>query len=193
MLRAGTVRVRVKVIRPPSTSPRELPREPVEIAAAPAAVPATPVTETPIADAESPVTVSPITPAPTTTTTSDAAPSVTAPVVTTSPVTTAPVTRTPVPRRLLSRQLQSPCGSGQPTAPCGCNFDPVAASLQLRRASRSLLRPRSCRILARRPRGPIRRSPRRSLERTHASTVARDRRPRDDPRTGCRTCRPCPP
>jgi rare lipoprotein A len=95
MLRAGTVRVRLKVIRPPSTSPREPLREPVEITAAPAAAPTTPATETPIADAEAPVTVSPTTVGPVTTT-SDAAPSDTAPAVTTSPVAKAPVTTAPM-------------------------------------------------------------------------------------------------
>lgn len=73
MLRAGTARVRLKVIPPPSTPLREPPREPVEITAAPAAAPAAPATEPPIADAEPPVTV----PSVTTTTPASAPPAVT--------------------------------------------------------------------------------------------------------------------
>jgi rare lipoprotein A len=96
MLRAGTVRVRLKVIRPPNPLPNVSPHEPVEIAAAPAAVLSTSETETPIADAEAPVSASPMTGAPVRTTTSDAAPSVTAPAITTSPVTMSPVTAAPV-------------------------------------------------------------------------------------------------
>jgi rare lipoprotein A len=97
MLRAGTVRVRLKVIRPPNTPPREPLREPVEIAAAPAA-PTTPATETPIAEGEAPVSVSPTTVAPVTATTSDAAPSDAAPAITTLPTATAPITRAPITR-----------------------------------------------------------------------------------------------
>jgi rare lipoprotein A len=83
MLRAGTARVRLKVIQPPSaipvTSPgapnippsappnipvSTPPREPVEITAAPAVVPAEPAasaTEPPIADAQPPGTSPPVT------------------------------------------------------------------------------------------------------------------------------------
>jgi rare lipoprotein A len=78
MLRAGTARVRLKVIPPPSISPNNPPREPVEITAAPAVVPAvptTPVTEPPIADAAPLVT----------TTTPVAEPAITAPVTTAPP------------------------------------------------------------------------------------------------------------
>lgn len=89
MLRAGTARVRLKVIPvpspaprmppeiPPSTPPREPPHELVEITAAPAepaAVPPTPATEPPIADAAPPVFEPPVT-----TTTPAAEPAVTAP------------------------------------------------------------------------------------------------------------------
>jgi rare lipoprotein A len=61
MLRAGTARVRLKVIPPPSTlqrTPPDIPpATPVEITAAPVAAPITPPTEPPIADAEPPVAV----------------------------------------------------------------------------------------------------------------------------------------
>lgn len=73
MLRAGTARVRLKVIPPPSTPLREPPREPVEITTAPAAAPTAPATEPPIADAEPPSTV----PSVTTTTPASAPPAVT--------------------------------------------------------------------------------------------------------------------
>jgi len=92
MLRAGTTRVRLKVIPPPSTlpstPPRTPPTEPVEITAAPTAVPASaptiPATEPPIADAEPPVTVPPVTTPPPV-----SSPAVSPPAVT-SPATTAP-------------------------------------------------------------------------------------------------------
>jgi rare lipoprotein A len=88
MLRAGTARVRLKVIPPPTMPPRtspgippsEPPREPIEIAAAPSApssVPTTPAAEPPIADAAPPV--------------STAAPAAEPPV--TPPATTAPPAR----------------------------------------------------------------------------------------------------
>lgn len=93
MLRAGTARVRLKVIPPPSTPPREPPREPVEITAAPTvatAAPATPAAEPPIADVESPVTAPSVAP-----TTPDAALTVTAR-TTTPPVTQTPLSAPPV-------------------------------------------------------------------------------------------------
>ena len=95
MLRAGTTRVRLKVIPPPSSapvdippreplreSPHEPPHEPVEITAAPVVVPAAPTTpaaQPPIADAPPAV----IAPAPT-------EPPVTVPPVTTTPLSAAP-------------------------------------------------------------------------------------------------------
>jgi rare lipoprotein A len=73
MLRAGTARVRLKVIPPPSVSPstppREPPRESVEIAETPAE-PAAPAAAPPVA-APAPLVIAP----PVTTTTSDAEPS----------------------------------------------------------------------------------------------------------------------
>ena len=87
MLRAGTARVRLRVIPPPSTMPAASsrtpsnipvtapPREPAETTAAPAIVPATPATEPP---------------------TADPAPLVTAPTVT-APSVTAPLTVPPSP------------------------------------------------------------------------------------------------
>jgi rare lipoprotein A len=77
MLRAGTARVRLKVIPSrstlpnisPNTSPRTPPHEPVEITAAPAAVPAASATQPPTAD--------------------------TAPLVTSPPATAPPVTAAP--------------------------------------------------------------------------------------------------
>jgi rare lipoprotein A len=90
MLRAGTARVRLKVIPPPSfppnAPPREPPPEPVEITAAPAAhaaVPTTPATEPPIAAAEPPVMVPPVT-----------TPLPVSPPAVTTPATTAPPTAT---------------------------------------------------------------------------------------------------
>ena len=101
MLRAGTARVRLKVIPPPSIMPAASsrtppnippstpPREPAEITTAPAVVPAaptTPATEPPIADAAPLVTAPPvITAAPA------AEPAATEPPVT-APATTAPLT-----------------------------------------------------------------------------------------------------
>jgi len=80
MLRAGTARVRLKVIPPPSVRPyippNTPPREPDEIATTPAAesaAPTTPAAEPPIADAETPVTAPPVT-----TTTPVGSPAVTA-------------------------------------------------------------------------------------------------------------------
>ena len=86
MLRAGTARVRLKVIPPPNPQTnippnapsREPPREPVEIATAPAAPASAPTT---------PVTGSPIV---------DPAPAVTAPAPTEPPVTPPLVTATPL-------------------------------------------------------------------------------------------------
>jgi len=95
MLRAGTARVRLKVIPPPSMPsdippsippnipPRTPPREPDQIAATPAvatAAPTAPAIESPIADAEPPVTTPPVTTTtpvspPAVTTTTKAAPS----------------------------------------------------------------------------------------------------------------------
>jgi rare lipoprotein A len=92
MLRAGTARVRLKVIPPPSTPPQEPRREPVEITAASAAPASTPPTlpAEPL-DAAPPVTVPSVT-----TTSPDAAPAVTAPpIITTSPDAASPVTATP--------------------------------------------------------------------------------------------------
>lgn len=87
MLRAGTARVRLKVIPPPSTPanipprtpPREPPREPVEIATAPAA-PASAPTTSPTTDAAPPVTEPAVT-----TATSAPEPAVTAPASTAPP------------------------------------------------------------------------------------------------------------
>ena len=97
MLRAGTARVRLKVIRPPSfplsTPPVTPPREPVAITAAlaaPTPAPTTPATQPPIADTAPPVTVAPVT-----TATPDAVPTVMTPPITTSPVTTPHVSATP--------------------------------------------------------------------------------------------------
>jgi rare lipoprotein A len=64
MLRAGTARVRLKVIPQPSTPLREPPREPVEITAVPAAAPTAPATEAPIAGAEPRVPVPSVTTTP---------------------------------------------------------------------------------------------------------------------------------
>jgi rare lipoprotein A len=79
MLRAGTARVRLRVIPPPRTPatipPLTPPREPVEIAAVPAAGAPAPANQPPIADT---------------------APAVTAPGVTVPPLTTTPVNGTPV-------------------------------------------------------------------------------------------------
>jgi rare lipoprotein A len=88
MLRAGTARVRLKVIPPPNTPanipqrtpPREPLREPVEIATAPAA-PASAPTIPPTADAAPPVTEPAVT-----TTTPAIEPAVTAPANTAPPV-----------------------------------------------------------------------------------------------------------
>ena len=81
MLRAGTARVRLKVIPSPNPSPSTPPREPVEVTPAPSSAPTTPDTEPPIAPAEPPVTVPPVT----------TPPPVSPPAVTT-PATTAPPT-----------------------------------------------------------------------------------------------------
>src|SRR5579872_2208173 len=105
MLRAGTARVRLKVIRPPNPLPNTSPREPVEIAASPTAVPTTPATETPFADSEAPVPVSPTPVASLTTTTSDAAPYVTAPAITTAPV---PATQVGAPTPVVASSLTTP-------------------------------------------------------------------------------------
>ncbi len=86
MLRAGTARVRLKVIPPPSTSPGTPPREPVEIAAAPADTPTTPATAPPIAEAVPPVTAPPVT-----TAIPAAEPAAMTPATPTSTVTAAPV------------------------------------------------------------------------------------------------------
>jgi rare lipoprotein A len=94
MLRAGTARVRLKVIPPPnplpSTAPNTPPREPVEITAPPPAVPdAPPVTAPPVTAppaTTAPVTAPPVTLPPVTTTTPDAAPAFT-PSPTTAPPT----------------------------------------------------------------------------------------------------------
>jgi rare lipoprotein A len=79
MLRAGTARVRLKVIPPPSTPPRES----VEIAAAPpkpSSAPTTPAADPPVADAVPPITAPPLT-----TMAPAAEPPVTAPATTTPP------------------------------------------------------------------------------------------------------------
>jgi rare lipoprotein A len=77
MLRAGTARVRLKVIPPPSEPLREAPREPVEVMASSTAAPTIPASDPLVADTAPPVT----------TTTPDAAGAVTAPPITTDPVT----------------------------------------------------------------------------------------------------------
>ena len=91
MLRAGTARVRLKVIPPPSTPanipprtpPREPAREPVEIVTAPpepSTAPTTPAAEPPVADAAPPIPAPPLT-----TVTPAAEPPVTAPATTAPP------------------------------------------------------------------------------------------------------------
>ena len=85
MLRAGTARVRLKVIPPPNIPPGAPPREPVEITTAPSvgpASPATPATESPIADLAPRITTPPVIEPPVTTATPAAEPAVTAPITT---------------------------------------------------------------------------------------------------------------
>ena len=93
MLRAGTARVRLKVIPPPDISPRTPAREPacepVEISnppAAPAAAPTAPAIEPPVGDATPPITTPPMA---------------------TSPITTSPITITTSPITTMTPSAES--------------------------------------------------------------------------------------
>lgn len=121
MLRAGTTRVRLKVIPPPriipaasprtspnilpstpanippSTPPSTPPREPVEITTAPA-TPAAPAAEPPVADA---------------------APLITSPAITSPPITAPPVT---MPPRAAERAVTTPVTASARTAPPAGNY-----------------------------------------------------------------------
>jgi peptidoglycan lytic transglycosylase len=107
MLRAGTARVRLRVIPPP--------REPVEIAAVPAARAPAPASQPPIADTAPGVTAPSVT-----------APPVTAPPVTASPVTTTPVNGTPVAPIVTAPTVTAPRAPGY-AVQAGAFSDPARA------------------------------------------------------------------
>ena len=126
MLRAGTVRVRLKVIPPPRTPLREPPREPVEIAAAPAApasAPTPPAAAPPVAEAATVVTAPPAA-----TTIPVAEPAARTPSTATSPVAATPVTATHVmePPPLVASSVTAPELPGY-AVQAGAFSDPVRA------------------------------------------------------------------